>query len=72
MNLISNMEYQYLYVMDYSDVTIHEITLTGEDIEHIDEPEMVLHKYGFNDGNCIWMFSNEEIEINKVDPEDYN
>ena len=52
-------DFEYLYVMDFSDATISEVCLKDEDKE-IESTEL-LKKYGFNENTCSWMFTTTKI-----------
>lgn len=51
---------KYCYILDYSDGLIYSIELTEDDKTL--ESEDLLYKYGFNDSNCSWMFSDTKID----------
>lgn len=56
---------EYLYVMDFSDVSISEIEITKEDKDL--ETRDLLDKYGFNDDECFFMFTTQRItNINEI------
>lgn len=54
--------YNYLYVLDYSDSSLHEIKLSEEDKKIT--AEEVLNKYGLHYSNCNWMYT--EIPISAI------
>ena len=53
---------EYMYVMDYSDSTISEVTLSSED-ENLESCDL-LKKYGFDEDTCSFMFTT--IKINNI------
>lgn len=61
----------YLYVMDYSDCSITEITIDLEvvDVEKLlnddDEMDNFLTEHDFNIDECCFMFSYKQINIIK-------
>lgn len=52
-------DFNYLYILDYSDATICEIILTKEDKEM--ELCDVVEKYGCNVNTCNWMTTKNRI-----------
>lgn len=62
--LFINIMYDYLYIFDYTTVSITEIELSDEDKEL--EAEDILSKYNFDSDNCAWMFSPNKLEIDTI------
>lgn len=59
-------DFEYLYIMDFSDTTISEIQLGEEDKEI--ETSDLLSKYGFDENTCSWMFTTTKINnITKIE-----
>lgn len=50
----------YIYILDYSDCSICEITIS--DNERTMEPEDIIEKHGCNTSTSSWMFSDYKIE----------
>ena len=56
----------FVYILDYEVDLIFEIELTEADKQL--EAEELLHKYGFRNSDCSWMFTENKIDnIIKVD-----
>lgn len=54
------IEYNYIYVLDFSDCSICEITISDD--ERAMEPEDIIEIHGFNVNTSSWMFSQYKIE----------
>lgn len=53
---------EFLYILDYSDLTVCKIILDDEDLEN-EDTEAILAKYGVRASNAAWMFSDEDTDI---------
>lgn len=51
--------FEYMYIMDFSDASITEVKLTSED-ENLESCDL-LSKYGFSENTCSWMFTTTKI-----------
>lgn len=52
---------EFIYILDYSDLTICKIHLDDEDLEN-EDTEAILAKYGVHASNAAWMFSDEDTD----------
>lgn len=54
------MDFQYVYIMDYSNPSIYELDLTDEEDDDI---ERILNKYNLSIDECDYMYSNFKLQI---------
>lgn len=62
------MEYNFCYILDYSDCSIHCLHLNNaekkvDDFETMDE---LISYWGFNPDECSWMFVENRKELNDI------
>lgn len=64
------MNYNYLYVFDYSQCAIFEIELDEIDKMSLDnndfDVETVLNNYNLNIDNCQYMYTENKVEIETI------
>lgn len=64
------MNYNYLYVFDYSVSAIYEIELDEIDKMSLDDNdfdvEAVLNNYNLNIDNCQYMYTENKVEIESI------
>lgn len=53
-------DFNYIYVLDYSDASIYEIHI--DENEHNMEIEDIIEKHGCNINTCSWMLVESQIE----------
>lgn len=51
----------YIYILDYSDCTICEISVTAEDRQK--DIEEVINDYGCDINHCHWMTTKDKIDF---------
>lgn len=58
---------EYVYILDFSNNTICEIGITGDDVNL--DSETLFNKYGFDINNCNFMYSNYKLNLENVNKE---
>ena len=57
------LDFEYLYVFDYSQPAIYEIPVTEDD----DDLERILEAHGLNLDECCYMWTKEKLDIESKD-----